>query len=156
MQDRPVIALEIPDQDDVRAIFAASDAVSAALYPADSNHPVYAETLAGPAARFFVARHEGRAIGCAGLIIGPDGQAELKRMYVDPSARGTGLGAALLETIEAAGREGGVRIVRVETGIHSHAALRLYRRFGYRERGPFGSYRPDPLSVFMEKTLPPP
>lgn len=151
----PVIALETPNQDDIRAIFAASDAVSAALYPAESNHPVYAEALAGPAARFFVARSDGRAIGCAGLIIGRNGEAELKRMYVDPSARGTGLGAALLETIEAAGREGGVRIVRLETGIHSHAALGLYRRFGYRERGPFGSYRPDPLSVFMEKPLPP-
>ena len=149
----PAIALETPDQDDVRVILAASDAVSAALYPAESNHPVYADALSGPTARFFVARSDGRAIGCAGLIIAADGQAELKRMYVDPSARGTGLGAALLETIEAACREAGVRIVRLETGIHSSAALGLYRRFGYRERGPFGSYRPDPLSVFMEKAL---
>ena len=149
----PTIGPETPDQDEIRALFAASDAVSADLYPAESNHPVYADTLSGPAARFFVARTGGRAIGCAGLVIGRDGQAELKRMYVDPAARGTGLGAALLRTVEGAGRDEGVRIVQLETGIHSHAALRLYRRFGYREREPFGSYRPDPLSVFMEKLL---
>ena len=139
----PTIGRETPDQDEIRALFAASDAVSADLYPAESNHPVYADTLSGPAARFFVARQDGRAIGCAA------------RMYVDPSARGAGLGAALLRTIEEAGRQDGVRLVQLETGIHSHAALGLYRRFGYRERGPFGRYRPDPLSVFMEKALTP-
>ena len=152
----PTIGLESPDQDEIRAIFAASDAVSAALYPAESNHPVYADTLSGPKARFLVARSDGRAIGCAALILGEGGAAELKRMYVDPAARGTGLGRELLQAAEEAGHAEGVRIVQLETGIHSHAALGLYRRFGYRERGPFGSYRPDPLSVFMEKTLPAP
>ncbi len=151
----PTIGRETPDQDEIRALFAASDAVSADLYPAESNHPVYADTLTGPAARFFVARQDGRAIGCAALMLGGGGQSELKRMYVDPSARGTGLGAALLRTIEETGRRDGVRLIRLETGIHSHAALGLYRRFGYRERGPFGRYRPDPLSVFMEKALTP-
>lgn len=149
----PTIGRESPDQDDIRAIFAASDALSAALYPAESNHPVYADALSGPNARFFVARAEGRAIGCAGLILDQGRAAELKRMYVDAAARGTGLGRALLQAVEDAGRAEDVRIVRLETGIHSHAALGLYRRFGYRERGPFGSYRPDPLSVFMEKAL---
>lgn len=33
---------------------------------------------------------------------------------------------------------------------------RPYQRLGYRERGPFGAYLPNPLSVFMEKRLAPP
>jgi putative acetyltransferase len=48
-------------------------------------------------------------------------------------------------------RKRGVSLFRLETGIRQPEALGLYRKLGYRERGPFGSYRPDPLSVFMEK-----
>ena len=29
----------------------------------------------------------------------------------------------------------------------------LENKLGYQDRGPFGSYAPDPLSVFMEKNL---
>jgi putative acetyltransferase len=43
--------------------------------------------------------------------------------------------------------------LRLETGIHQPEALGLYRAAGFVERGPFGPYRPDPLSVFMEKPL---
>ena len=47
----------------------------------------------------------------------------------------------------------GVRLFRLETGIKQTEAVGLYRKLGYRERHPFGAYRPDPLSVFMEKSL---
>jgi putative acetyltransferase len=43
--------------------------------------------------------------------------------------------------------------MRLETGISQPDALRLYERAGYVRRGPFGNYGPDPLSVFMEKSL---
>lgn len=44
--------------------------------------------------------------------------------------------------------------MRLETGVRSTEAIGLYRRFGYREIGPYGAHGPDPLSVFMEKILP--
>lgn len=43
----------------------------------------------------------------------------------------------------------------LETGIHSHEALALYKRCGFARRGRFGSYSDDPLSVFMERRLQP-
>jgi putative acetyltransferase len=43
--------------------------------------------------------------------------------------------------------------MQLETGIKQPEAIALYRKFGYAERGPFGSYQPDPLSLFMEKRL---
>ena len=46
-----------------------------------------------------------------------------------------------------------MHVARLETGIHQPEALGLYRRLGYVERGPFGSYALDPLSVFFEKRL---
>jgi len=147
------IAEETPRQDEVARLLAASDAFSAALYPPESNHMIDVEALCMPGVRFFVARDDGRAVGCGALVPAGDGTAEVKRMFVDPAARGRGVGLAILEAVEAAGRDAALRVIRLETGVNSREALSLYRRCGYRERGPFGAYRPDPLSVFMEKSL---
>jgi putative acetyltransferase len=56
-----------------------------------------------------------------------------------------------MDYLEARLREQGIELLRLETGIHQPEAIGLYRKLGYRERGPFGAYRVDPLSVFMEK-----
>jgi putative acetyltransferase len=47
----------------------------------------------------------------------------------------------------------GVEMLRLETGVVSHAALALYQKAGFQRREPFAGYRPDPLSVFMERPL---
>ena len=44
-------------------------------------------------------------------------------------------------------------MLRLETGTVSHTALALYESVGFKRRGPFAGYRPDPLSVFMERLL---
>jgi hypothetical protein len=46
-------------------------------------------------------------------------------------------------------------VLKLETGIHSPAAIRTYESAGYRRCGRFGSYKDDPLSVYMTKQLPP-
>ncbi len=69
------------------------------------------------------------------------------------AARGRGIARGILAALEQAARDEGVQLMQLETGVHSPEALALYRRAGYRERGPFGPYAPDPLSVFMEKSL---
>jgi putative acetyltransferase len=43
--------------------------------------------------------------------------------------------------------------LRLETGIHQAEAIALYATHGFREIGPFGDYKLDPLSLFMEKRL---
>ena len=60
---------------------------------------------------------------------------------------------AIRRVLEDELRDRQIRLARLETGISQPEAIGLYRRLGYRERGPFGRYRPDPLSLFMEKTL---
>ena len=145
--------MESPDQPEVTALLAQADAVSASLYPPESNHPIYADVLGAPNAHFFVARQDGAAVGCGAVILGPDGGAEIKRMFVTPGLRGRGVGHRILAAVETAARAADVHLLRLETGVDSHDALRLYRAAGFAERGPFGDYRPDPLSVFMEKSL---
>jgi putative acetyltransferase len=82
-----------------------------------------------------------------------EGWAEIKRMFVAPAARGLKIGRRLLEQIETIASQGDERLLRLETGARQPEALALYRSAGFVEIGPFGSYRPDPLSLFMEKPI---
>jgi putative acetyltransferase len=147
------VVLESARQQDVVRLVEALDAYLGALYPPESNHLVDIEALSAPAVRFFVARLDGRAVGCGALRVDPSGYGEVKRMYVDPSARGKKVGRAILVCIEAEARRAHLSSVRLETGIHQPEALGLYRAAGYREIPPFGDYQPDPLSLFMEKQI---
>lgn len=149
------LTAEDPRSAEARALIAALDAYLVGLYPPESNHLLDAEALAAPDVRFFVARRDGVALGCGALRIDAEGYGEIKRMYVLPAARGGGLGRAILEHLEAEARAAGLRFVRLETGVHQEEALALYRACGYVECPPFGAYRPDPLSCFLEKRLSP-
>lgn len=148
------IAAETPDQAEVHVLLEQADRRSAGLYPAESRHGLDIATLLALRVRFLVARQDGRAVGCGGYAADDAGTAELKRIFVAAEARGLGIGRALLQALEADAARAGIRLLRLETGVKSAEALGLYRRFGYREIGPFGAYGPDPLSVFMEKALP--
>ena len=150
--DAVEIALETPNQPEALALLTASHALVASLYPAESNHMLSVAELMGPGRAFLMARRGGRAVGCGAVVLDPDG-AELKRMFVPETDRGQGLGRRLLAAAEAAAWAAGARVVRLETGVRQPEALGLYRSAGYVERGPFGDYGPDPLSVFMEKLL---
>jgi len=147
------LRIESPRQPDVVRLIEALDAYQTGLYPPESNHFLDLGALAEPSVRFFVARRDGKVLGCAALRIDPAGYGELKRMFVSPEARGLKLGRRLLERIEEEARREGLGCMRLETGIHQPEALGLYRSTGYVERDAFGDYSPDPLSVFMEKSL---
>lgn len=149
----PVIARESPYQDEVRELLRRSDAYSHALYPPEANYLIDPDALARSNVWFLVARLEGIAVGCGALVVGEGGAGELKRIFVADEARGRGIAGLLIERLEDTARGIGLTLLQLETGPHSLPALSLYRRCGYRERGPFGSYPDDPLSVFMEKEL---
>ncbi|MEK0084826.1 GNAT family N-acetyltransferase [Benzoatithermus flavus] len=148
----PVIAVEPPHQPEVARLIEALDDYLGSLYPAESNHLLDLDALAAPDVRFFVARIAGRAVGCAALRLAAD-YGELKRMFVLPEARGRQVGRRLLARIEAELLAHGLGILRLETGGRQPEALGLYRAAGFAERGPFGDYPDDPLSIFMEKRL---
>jgi putative acetyltransferase len=155
MADTPVtLTIEDPAKPDLLAFLEASDAYHGALYPAESNHLVDVETLRGPEVTVVVARVDGVARGM-GALVAKDGYGELKRMWVDPEARGLGLGRRLLAALEARARALGLPEINLETGISQPEAIGLYRSNGYMDRHPFGDYQPDPLSLFLGKGLPP-
>jgi len=148
------IAAESPRHDDVARLIRALDTYMSSLYPAESNHLLGINSLAAPSVHFLVARREGEAVGCGALRIDVAGYGEVKRMFVRSDFRGMSIGKRLLGSLEERARGLGVSCLRLETGISQPEALALYRAAGFFERGPFGQYRSDPLSVFMEKALP--
>ncbi|WP_117191117.1 GNAT family N-acetyltransferase [Rhizobium terrae] len=147
------IALEPPRQPGVLRLLELSDAYAASLYPAESNHMTDVATLESDSVSFFVARRGDTVVGCGALVDAGDGTGEIKRMFVDEEVRGLKLGRRLMDAILERARELGLSAIRLETGIHQPQAVGLYRAHGFEEIGPFASYRPDPLSIFMEKRL---
>ena len=80
-----------------------------------------------------------------------DEAAEIKRMYVVPSARGRGLARVLLAALEDAARDLGYTVVRLDTGPRQPHAQRLYEASGYR---PIGNFNANPVASFWgEKRL---
>jgi putative acetyltransferase len=141
-----------PRNPEARALLAASHALMQELFTPDANHFLSLEALAAPEIVFFVARLDGRAVGCGALAI-RDGYGEIKSMFVDPDTRRAGVAAGLIGRLEAEAMACGLEILRLETGNLLDAAVALYRRHGFTVRGPFGSYSAHPHSVFMEKRL---
>jgi putative acetyltransferase len=144
---------EPPDQPDVLRMIDALDAQMTALYPPESNHLLDSAALSDPAVSFLVVRDGDEAIGCGALLRDPRGWGEVKRMYVRPDRRGREIGRCVLAELEAIARYAQLPLLRLETGIHNADALALYRAAGFVECEAFGDYKPDPLSVFMEKRV---
>jgi ribosomal protein S18 acetylase RimI-like enzyme len=93
-------------------------------------------------------------VGCGALKFHDDGRAELKRMWVAPTARGLGLGRRLLAELEAHAAANRVRVLRLETNRALDEAIGLYRAAGYREVPAFND---EPYAHhWFEKTLGPP
>ena len=106
-----------------------------------------------PGAVFLLAWNFGEAIGCVALRPLSSEIAEVKRMYVQPAARRTGIARRLMEALEASARETGFTEVWLETGLGQPAAIRLYESLGYERIASFGEYASDPVSVCYGKKL---
>jgi putative acetyltransferase len=102
---------------------------------------------------FVVAREDGRAVGCGALRLLEDGAAEIKRMYVVPGARGTGVAVAVLRALETHAQRLGVGTLKLETGAAQPDAIRFYEREGYRRIENFGPYQGEPLSQCYAREL---
>jgi putative acetyltransferase len=139
----------------VLSLLVKSDEYLSSLYPPESNHAEPLEALVGEDSAFFAGYLDEQLVVCGAVKLVEDDTTygEIKRVFVEEGHRGKRLAITVMQHLEDYLTNSGVKIVRLEAGPMQPEALRLYRKLGYIERGPFGSYRTDPLSVFMEKNL---
>ncbi len=109
------------------------------------------DDLIEPDGVLLVARVDGRPSGCVGLRLLPDDVGEVTRLFVVRAARGRSLGLRLMQALEAAARDRGLNMLRLDTRADLVEARRLYARLGYREVAAFndGQY----AEHWFEKTL---
>lgn len=109
------------------------------------------EELVAPHGAFLVAYEGDRAVACGALKRLDAGAAEVKRLYVLPSARGAGVARRVLAELELTARRLGYGVVRLDTGDRQPGALALFRSAGYRD---IGDYNGNPAARhWLEKRL---
>jgi DNA-binding MarR family transcriptional regulator/GNAT superfamily N-acetyltransferase len=119
----------------------------------DPNRSISADDdeLMPPSGLLLVATAHGEPVGCGALKFHGGAPAEIKRMWVAPTARGLGLGRRLLDDLEAHAAAHGARTLRLETNRALGEAIGLYRSAGYREVAAFNE---EPYAHhWFEKTL---
>jgi putative acetyltransferase len=144
-----------PSHAQAAPLVAESHTYLGSLYAQESNHAEELASLITGGSAFYMVSDGNTPAACGAVkfVTGADNYAEIKSLFVRERYRGNGLATVLMECLEANARDRGVTVVRLEAGPKQPEALNLYRKLGYYDRGPFGTYRDDPLSVFMEKRL---
>ncbi|MFI4978574.1 MAG: GNAT family N-acetyltransferase [Solirubrobacterales bacterium] len=90
-----------------------------------------------PAVTLLLARDGEQIVGTTTVIVYTTPfwiKARLDEVVVDESARGKGVGAALVQASLDLARENGVEVVELQSGVHREAANRLYPRMGFKLR----------------------
>jgi GNAT superfamily N-acetyltransferase len=119
--------------------------------------PAYFEK---PMGAFFVGYLDGVPVATGAwrrrtdvVVAGTTRTAEVKRMYVAPDARRTGLARAMLAHLEQTARAGGAEVMVLETGLRQPEAITLYESAGYLPVPGFGFYRDSPVSRCFARPL---
>lgn len=109
-------------------------------------------SYAPPGGRLLLALHERAPVGCVALQRITHSRAEMKRLYVPPSARGLGVGRKLVAEILAEAQAIGYSEIVLDTLPSMIEAQRLYQQLGFRDIEP---YRPNPIAGtrYLGKTL---
>ena len=150
---RVTITAEQPDSMDAVQLITELEAVLEPLYPPESRHGLSVERLIVEGVSFFLLRADGVPAGCGGIQLYDTAYGELKRMYVRPQFRGRGFAKLVLNRLVDHARTHGADLLRLETGIHQAEAIGLYERMGFYPIPPFGSYKEDASSLFVERRL---
>ncbi|WP_338418334.1 GNAT family N-acetyltransferase [Paracoccus tegillarcae] len=141
--------------DDLTLLFQRHAAEMQSQTPAESIHMMPRADLDRPEIAFYVLREEGRPVAMGAIKTIAKGHGEIKSMHVLRENRGRGLSRMLLDHLLGHAGTTGLSRLSLETGAQEAfgAARGLYSRAGFAECPPFGSYRPDPHSIFMTRDL---
>ncbi len=114
------------------------------------------EALKAPEITFWTIWQDGALMGCGALKELSPVHGEIKSMRTPSARRGRGAGRKMLEHVVQVATQRGYQLLSLETGSQPgfEPARKLYESRGFEHCGPFGSYKEDPYSVFMQLRLP--
>jgi ribosomal protein S18 acetylase RimI-like enzyme len=107
---------------------------------------------AGPKGTLLLASVDGLNTGCGALRQIAPGVCEMKRLYVEPATRGSGLGRALAVRLIEAGSERGYKRMRLDTLPFMQSAIALYRSLGFQQIERYDAGSPE-AALFFELAL---
>lgn len=150
-----LIALDPVNSADVIALLEEHLADMFATSPPESVHALDVTKLQAADIHFWTARQDGVLLGCVALKQHSAELGEIKSMRTANSARGKGVGRALLQHLEREAIRLGIQSLYLETGSMEFfvPARTLYESAGFVHCGPFADYSEDPLSIYMMKPL---
>jgi GNAT superfamily N-acetyltransferase len=135
--------------------YAASLDVDLAYQGFEAEMAAMPGKYAPPAGRLLLARSaDGVPLGCVGLRALDPGCCEMKRLYVAPEGRGTGLGARLVEAVIREAEAIGYREMRLDSLPSMGPAIALYRKRGFETMAPYYD-TPVAGTVFLRRVLRP-
>jgi putative acetyltransferase len=125
------------------------------LSPPESVHALDVSKLRGSDITFWTVWEDGDLLGCGALKELSPKHGEVKSMRTPQKMRRRGAGRAVLTHIVGVARERAYQLLSLETGSAEAflPAQKLYESFGFTYCGPFGDYKDDPNSVFMQLRL---
>ena len=141
-----------PMQVEVIELIYQLDEYQESMYPSKSNHLDSIDELSKTNVNFLAAYGDSEICGIGAVRVLND-YGEIKRLYVPEKYRGKGIAKEIVKELENCLVKRSIFAARLETGIHQHEAIDLYKKLGYSEIAPFGDYTEDPLSVFMERKI---
>lgn len=153
----PAVRIVDVDPDDPRLVPClvaygreVSDAIGVAFDLKSAGNPD-PQDLRPPKGAFFLALQGNQPVGCVALKGLGDRQGEVKRMWISPEARGSGLAPQLMAVLETRAQELGMQRLVLDTNSHLGPALAFYRRQGWQE---IARYNDNPYAEhFFEKPL---
>ncbi|PEQ12163.1 GNAT family N-acetyltransferase [Novosphingobium sp. PC22D] len=128
--------------------FVASSSVSLDFQGNDAEFADLPGKYARPDGGVLLGKAGVDVAGCVALRKVEATICEMKRLYVRPAWRGTGLGRALVGAVIAEARNAGYEEMRLDVMPHSQAARRLYRDFGFGPAAPV-TYNPVAGAQFL-------
>jgi DNA-binding MarR family transcriptional regulator/GNAT superfamily N-acetyltransferase len=117
----------------IEAYFAELDRRSPSGFDRTASISVEPDEVRPPAGVLLLAYLGSEPVGCGALKNHADAPSDIKRMWVDDSVRGVGIGRRLLGELEARAAEHGARTVRLDTNRNLTEAIAMYRKAGYVE-----------------------
>ncbi len=146
-----IVSIENPHSNDARLLIKRLSAELGARYGDDGSGAFSPDDILVPGGAFVIARLNAEPVGCGALRPLKEGVGEIKRMFVEPRARGRGVARIILRELEAIAESAGYAAVWLETGLLQPEAIALYESAGYKRIGCYGQYVDNPLSVCFEK-----